>query len=48
MSSYNQGWEHSQTKGVYDEGIAKSKKAFWECPLQLGICHPITKESKNS
>jgi hypothetical protein len=34
-----QGWEHLQTKGVYDEAIAKSKKAFLECPLQLGFTH---------
>jgi len=34
-----QGWEHSQTKRVYDEAITKSRKAFWECPLQLGFMH---------
>jgi hypothetical protein len=34
-----QGQEHSQIKGVYDKAIAKSKKAFWECPLQLGFRH---------
>jgi hypothetical protein len=34
-----QGREHLQTKRVYDETIAKSRKAFWESPIQLGLMH---------
>jgi hypothetical protein len=41
-----QSQEHSQTKEFYDETIAKSRRAFWECPFittkDVLICQVIS------